>query len=306
MAGIINTGSLPKLLWPGINKIWGQAYADHQEEYTDLVDVSGSDKSYEEDVQVTGFGLAPVKAEGQPINYDSQVQGYLTRYVHIAYGNGYVVTKEEIEDNLYMEVAAKRTPSLARGFRQTKENVVANLYNRAFNASYTLGDGVSLLNTAHPQTSGGTFANKQTVDADLSEVALEDMIILMMQATDDRGLLINLLPRSLIVPPALWFNANRILKSTLQNNTANNAVNVLKMTNALPEGIKLNHYLTSSTNWFVRSNIPKDTGLRLITRVPISFEQDNDFDTYNMKYAARERYSAGASDPRALYGSNAP
>lgn len=304
MAGIITTGSHPKALWPGVKAWWGRAYNDHQEEWTALFDRASSDKNYEEDVQLTGYGLAPRKTEGAAVTYDSEVQGFTTRYTHIAYGLGYIVTQEEMDDNLYMEVSRPRAAGLARSFRQTKENVAANIYNRAFTSGYTGGDGVVLCSTAHPNTSGGTFANKPTVDADLSEASLEDMIILIMGATDDRGLLINLMPKSLIIARQEWFNANRILKSVYTPGSANNDINVLKATNALPGGIVMNHYLTSAHAWFIRTDCPE--GMKYYERKGITFTQDNDFDTENAKAKGYERYSFGWTDPRAIYGSNGP
>lgn len=304
MAGIITTGSHPKALWPGVKAWWGRAYNDHQEEWTALFDRASSDKNYEEDVQLTGYGLAPRKTEGAAVTYDSEVQGFTTRYTHIAYGLGYIVTQEEMDDNLYMEVSRPRAAGLARSFRQTKENVAANIYNRAFTSGYTGGDGVVLCSTAHPNTSGGTFANKPTVDADLSEASLEDMIILIMGATDDRGLLINLMPKSLIIARQEWFNANRILKSVYTPGSANNDINVLKATNALPGGIVMNHYLTSAHAWFIRTDCPE--GMKYYERKGITFTQDNDFDTENAKAKGYERYSFGWTDPRAIFGSNGP
>lgn len=305
-AGVITTGNHPKALWPGVAEWWGVEYNSHAEEWRDLVDVETSDQNYEEDVQDTGFGLAPVKAQGAGTAYDSSIQGFTTRYTHLTYSLGYIVTMEELEDNLYEKVSKKRAPSLAFSFQQTKENVVANVYNRAFNATYLMGDGVSLCNTAHPNTTGGTFSNMLAVGADLNEASLEDLIIQMMGATDDRGLLISLMPKSLHVPRQEWFNANRIMKATLQPDTMSNNPNVLKATNAIPGGIKMNHYFTSPHAWFLRSNVRAGTGLKFYQRVPISFTQDNDFDTDNAKAKSRERYSVGATDPRALWGSNGP
>ena len=255
MAGVITTATHPKALWPGIKAWWGQVYNEHMEEFPKLFDKDTSTRNYEEDVQVTGFGLAPVKPEGQGVNYDSEIQGFTTRYTHVAYALGYIVTKEELDDNLYMEISKNRAAALAMSFRQTKENVAANIYNRAFNSTYTGGDGVALCSTAHPNTSGGTYANKPTVDADLSEASLEDALISLMGYTNDRGLLINVMPRSLIIARQNWFNANRILKSVYTPGSANNDINVIKATNALPEGIHMNHYLTSPQAWFVRTNV---------------------------------------------------
>lgn len=306
MAGVISTSNHPKALWPGVKGFWGRTYNDHVTEYTDLVDTDTSERAYEEFVQITGFGLVPVKPQGKAAEYDSETQGPTTRFVHVAYALGYIVTHEELKDNLYMEVSKTRATSNARAFRQTKERVVANMYNRAFSSSYLGADGKALCATDHPNVSGGTFSNKLTVDADLSEAAVEDMLILMMQATDDRGLLINLMPRSLHVAPANWFNANRILKSTYQTGNANNDINVLNATNALPMGVKLNHYFTAPQAWFVRSNVETGKGLLYLEREGISFDQDNDFNTKNAMALGYERYSVGFVDPRALYGSNGP
>jgi len=304
MAGIITTASHPKALWPGIKAWWGQVYDEHPEEYSKLFDSDTSSMNYEEDVQLTGFGLAPVKSEGSGVAYDSEIQGFTTRYTHVAYALGYIVTKEELDDNLYEQVSRRRAAALAMSFRQTKENVGANIYNRAFNPTYLGGDGVQLCSTAHPNTSGGTFANTPTVAADLSEASLEDALTALMGFQNDRGLLINVMPRSLIVARQNWWNANRILKSAYTPSTANNAVNVLVATNALPEGIVMNHYLTSPNAWFVRTNI--QNGMKYYSRVGIQFDQDNDFDTMNAKAKGYERYSFGWTDPRAIYGVNGP
>jgi hypothetical protein len=304
MAGIITTASHPKALWPGIKAWWGQVYDEHPEEYSKLFDSDTSRQNYEEDVQLTGFGLAPVKSEGSGVAYDSEIQGFTTRYTHVAYALGYIVTKEELDDNLYEQVSRRRAAALAMSFRQTKENIGANIYNRAFNPTYLGGDGVQLCSTAHPNTSGGTFANTPTVAADLSEASLEDALTALMGFQNDRGLLINVMPRSLIVARQNWWNANRILKSAYTPSTANNAVNVLVATNALPEGIVMNHYLTSPNAWFVRTNI--QNGLKYYSRVGIQFDQDNDFDTMNAKAKGYERYSFGWTDPRAIYGVNGP
>lgn len=302
MSGVINTGSHPKALWPGVKAWWGRSYNDHATEYDKLFDTETSDKNYEEAVQLVGFGTAPVKEQGAPVQYDSEIQGFVTRAVHVAYALGYIVTHEELEDNLYAQVSKTRAPSLARAFRQTKERVAASFYNRAFTAGYVGGDNTVLLSTSHPNTSGGTYSNRLAVDSDLSESSLEDITVQIMQATDDRGLLINLMPRSLIIPVNLWYNANRILKSVYTPGTANNDINVLKATNAFPEGIVMNHYLTSSTAWFVRTNVTKGQGLVHYNRQSIVFDQDNDFDTMNAKAKAYERYSFMWVDPRCLYG----
>jgi hypothetical protein len=304
MAGVITTGSHPKALWPGIKAWWGQVYDEHPEEFTALFDKETSHQNYEEDVQVTGFGLAPVKSEGAGVQYDSEVQGFTTRYTHVAYALGYIVTKEELDDNLYEQVSKKRSAALAMSFRQTKENVAANIYNRAFNSTYKGGDGVELCSTAHPNTSGGTYSNKLTVDADLSEASLEDATIALMGFQNDRGLLINVMPKSLHIARQEYYNAARILKSVNQPTNANNDINVLRANNVFPGGAVLNHYFTSPHAWFIRTNV-RD-GMKYYERVGISFDQDNDFDTMNAKAKGYERYSFGWTDPRAVFGSNGP
>ena len=306
MAGLISTASHPKALWPGIKQWWGQVYDEHPVEYTDLFDSDTSSQNYEEDVQLTGFGLASIKPEGQGVQYDSEVQGFTTRYTHVAYSTGYIVTKEELDDNLYEAVSRRRAAALAMSFRQTKENVAANVYNRAFNTRYTGGDNTSLANTAHPNTSGGTWANRPTVDVDLSESALEDAVIAIMGLQNDRGLLINIMPHTLIIARQELMNAQRILKSSYQTGNANNDINVIKSGNYIPGGFKVNHYLTSPHAWFIRNTIPGKTGMKYYERTGIQFDQDNDFDTMNMKAKGYERYSFGWSDPRAIWGVNGP
>lgn len=297
---VITSGNHPKALWPGINAWWGRKYNEHVTEYTDLFDIESSSQSYEEDVQVKGFGLAPVKAEGAGISFDAEVQGFVKRYTNVAYALGYIVTWEELKDGLYEVVSKRRSEALAFSMRQTKENVGANVYNRAFNSSFVGGDAVELLSTAHP-SSAGNWSNELATAADISEVALEDLIIQIHGATNDKGLKISLMPRCVVVPRQQWFETNRILKSTLQNDTANNAVNVLKSTNVLPEGIKLNHYLADPDAFFIRTNAPN--GMKCFERESVSFTKDNDFGTKNALAACYERYVMGWTDPRALYGS---
>ncbi len=305
MAGVILTSNHPKALWPGVEAWFGRMYNEHQVEYTDLFDTHTSDKAYEEDVQIVGFGLVPEKAQAAGVSYDSEIQGPVTRYTHVAYALGYIVSHEELEDNLYEQVSKTRSKALAFSFRQTKERIAAGIYNRAFTSGYNGGDGVTLCNTAHPNTSGGSFSNRLAVDADLSEAALEALTIQIMQATDDKGLAISLMPRSLHIAPQQWYNANRILDSVYQTGTANNDVNVIKATNALPMGVKLNHYFTSPNAWFIRTNGVSE-GLKYFERESLKFTQDNDFDTMNAKAKGYERYSFGWTDPRAIYGSNGP
>jgi len=299
---IITTGNHPKALWPGVYDFWGLKYNEHPMEVYDLFDEKTSEKTYEELVQSTSFGLAPVKTQGGAVTYDSHQQGFLTRATHVVYGLGYIVTREEMDDNLYVDVSMKRAESLAFSMRQTKETVGANVYNRAFNSAYTFGDGVELISAVHPNSTGGTWSNALATPAALSEVAIEDMLIQIAGALNDRGLKISLVGQSLHVPRQLWFEANRILKSILQNDTANNATNVLRSTNAMPKGIKQNHYFDDANNWFVRTNVPS-SGMCLFNRRAIDFTQDNDFNTDNAKSKSTERYSFTAGDPRAVYGS---
>ena len=305
MAGVINTGSHPKLLWPGIHAIWGQVYAEHAKEYGDLYNELDSDKAYEQDVEVTGFGLAPVKAQGAPIQYDSEIQGIVTTYTHVAYALGYIVTYEELRDNLYEEVSMRRAKANAFSINQTIENAAAFLYNNAFSTTYYItADGAALVSTSHVNATGGTYSNALSPAADLSEAALEDLTIQIMGTQNDRGLLINIMPESLHIPRQEFYNANRILKSVLQSNTANNNINVLKAVNAFPKGIKLNHYFTAPHAWFIRTNCPN--GMQMFWRDRPQFDQDNDFDTKNAKAATYMRFSVGASDPRGIFGSNGP
>jgi hypothetical protein len=283
MAGAIATGNHPKALWPGIKAWWGRVYDEHKPECTDLFDFEKSGQNYEEDVQVTGFGLAPVKPQGTSVHYDSETQGYTTRYTHVVYALGYIVTREELEDNLYAVVSKRRAGALAFSMRQTKENVAAQVYNRHATAGYTGGDGSVLLVSTHSTTSGNQ-SNIIATNADISEAAIEDLLTQIMGATNDKGLKISLMPRSLHVHRSDWFEANR-----------------LRATNALPGGILVNHYFTDTEAWFVRTNVPR--GMIAYQRRPVEFTQDNDFDTENAKAKNTERYSFGWTDWRALYGS---
>jgi hypothetical protein len=299
MPGPITTGNHPKFLWPGIKAIWGVGYGEHPEEFKDLYETQTSNQYFEEDVQTTGFGLAPVKREGTSTTYASHAQGYISRYTHVAYSLGFIVTFEERLNNLYEKVASSRSKSIGFSMRQTKENVAANVYNRAFNTDYTGGDGQVLLCTTHP-SAVGSQSNIITA-ADISETSLEDLIIAIMGATNNEGLKIGLMAKSLHVPRQLWFEANRILKSTLQNENSTNAVNVLRMTGEFPGGIKVNHYFSDSDAYFIRTNCPD--GLKHYQRYKIDLEQDNDFDTKNAKASSYDYYSFGWTDPRSLFGS---
>lgn len=303
--GVINTGSHPKLLWPGIKAIWGQVYDSHPTEYTDLYEVGDSSRAYEQLLGLTGFGLAPVKPEGQPGTYDSEVQGGVTTMVHIAYSLGYQVTYEELQDNLYGEVATRRAKANAFSMNQTVENIAAFLYNNAFVTTYfTTWDGAALVSASHVNATGGTFSNALTPAADLSEAALEDLLIQIMNVQNDRGLRISIMPKTLHVAPQEWYNANRILKSVLQSATSNNAINVLNATNALPGGIKVNHYFTQPKAWFIRTNCPE--GMTMLWREKPHLKQDNDFPTKNALALSYMRLSVNCGDPRGIFGSNGP
>jgi hypothetical protein len=297
---VITTGTHPKALWPGIHKHWGIVYDEHTTEYTDLFKTLSSSQSYEEDVETTSFGLAPVKAEGASVSYDSDTQGVVSRYTHVAYALGFIVSHEEIQDNLYEMVGKRRGASLAFSMRQTKENVGANVYNRGFNSVFAGGDGKEMLATDHPTLSGDQ-SNELAVAADMSEASIEDLIIQIMGATNARGLKISLLPREFIIPRQLWFEANRIVSSVLQNDTANNAINVIKATGVFSGPPKVNHYLTDPDSWFVRTNAPN--GLQHFQRESMSFTRDNDFDTSNQKAKCYERYSFKWTDWRGIFGS---
>lgn len=298
--GIINTGSFSKALWPGVNAWYGKAYDEYPVEWTDLFDKYTSRKGYEEDVGISSFTLNQVKPEGQGIAYSSEQQGFITRYTHIVYALGFIITKEMFDDDQYDVVAERRARGLAFSARQTKEVVGTNVYNRAFNASYTGGDGVSMINAAHPNVAGGTWSNTLASAANLSEAALEQAVINISKYTNDAGLRIQVMPKCLIVPSDLQFEAERIMKSQYRVGTANNDISALVSMGKFPDGIKVNHYLTSTKAWFVRTNSPD--GMKYFERTGDSFAEDNDFDTGNAKFKTEARYSFGWTDPRGIFG----
>ena len=298
---VITTGSFAKALWPGINAWYGMQYDEHRVEYTDLFKTESSDKAYEEEVAVSGFGLAPKKAEAAGISYDTARQLFVKRYTNVTYGLGFIITREMYEDDLYSVIGKQRSRSLAFSMRQTKETVAGNIFNRAFNSSYTGGDGLELCSTAHV-TAGATFANETNPASDLSTAALEQAAIDIMDFRDNRGLKISVQPKCLAVPTALAFEAQRILKSALEHDTANNAINALKSMNVFPDGIKVNHYFTDANNWFIITNVPD--GLKYFERRADDFSPgENYFDTENARYKATARYVFGWTDPRAVFGS---
>lgn len=301
MSGVITSSSFAKLLWPGLNAIYGKAYNDYPVEWDKLFEKNTSDKAYEEDVGLSPLGLAQVKSEGASITYDTERQGFTSRYNHVVYGLGFIITREIYEDDQYAKVGAQKAKALARSLRQTKEIVAANIYNRAFTAGYVGGDGIVLCSTAHLNVAGGTYSNKAATDSDLSEAALEQAVIDIAGYRDDRGLLIAAKPEKLVIPYQLQFEAKRILGADGRVGTDLNDPNVLKDMGLFSQ-VVVNHYLSStgSDDWFILTNV-KD-GLKYFERRADQFEQDNDFDTENAKFKATARYSFGWSDPRAIYG----
>ena len=298
---VIASGNFAKALWPGVNSWYGKAYAEWTPEWNKLFDSYNSRKRYEEDVGISSFGLASVKEEGAPVSYDTEKQGFITRYQHTEYALGFIITRLMMEDDLYDVVGQKRARGLAFSMRQTKEINAANIYNRGFDTSYTGGDGKPLFSTSHPNVAGGTWQNTLTTAADLSESSLEQMIIDIGKWENDRGLRISVMPQSLHIPIDLEFEAERILKSTYRVGTADNDINALNMMSKFPKGIMTNHYFTDTDAFFIRTNVPD--GMKHFQRRPLQFTIDNDFDTENAKFKATERYSFGWTDPRAAYGS---
>lgn len=303
---LITSASFAKALWPGVNAWYGKAYNDYQTEYTQLFDTFKSKKQFEEDVGVSSFGLAITKGEGAPISYDTERQTFVTRYNHVVYALGFVITREIYEDDQYDVVGQRKAQGLARSMRQTKEIIGANVYNNAFNTSYLGGDGSTLLAGAaggsanHTNFSGLTWTNTPSVALDLSEAALEQAAIDIAGFTDDRGLIIKVLPKKLIIPRQLQFEAERILKTDGRVGTDNNDLNAIKTLGIIPEFV-LNHYLTDTDAWFLRTDV--QNGMKYFERRGDEFGMDEDFDTENAKYKATSRYSFGWTDPRALYGS---
>ena len=295
---VITTGSHPKALWPGVAAWFGAKYNEHPAQYTKLFDVKTSNKNYEELVEQTGFGLAPVKAEGSSTVYDSHAQGAVSRGTNKAYSLGYIVTREELDDNLYSEVSMQRAASLAFSMAQTRENVGANVYNRFTTSGYTGGDGVVLGSTAHPSLAGNQ-SNILATAADLSEASLEDLTVQIMDAKNSRGLKISLQPKCLIVPTALVYDAQRILKSVQRSGSADNDINALRSLSVIPD-VAVNNYLTDSDAWFVRTNAP--SGMVWYDRNPVEFTKDEDFDTDNAKAKAYMRFVPFWGDWRGVYG----
>lgn len=306
MSAIV-TSSFAKALWPGVNTWYGDAYNQYPVEWDKLVDKNTSRRAFEEDVGGSYFGLAVVKGEAAPITYDSARQGFTSRYNHVVYGLGFIISREIYEDDQYDVVGKLKAQSLAYSMRQTKEIVVANVYNRAFNTSFVGGDSATLIasaggggSTSAPNVAGGTYTNGVAAAVDLSEAALEQAVIDIAAFTNDRGLKIAVRPKTLVIPKEIMFEANRILKSDGRLGTSNNDMNALKTMGMIPE-IVVNHYLTDTDAWFIRTDV--QNGLKLFERRGDEFTTDDDFDTENAKYKATSRYSVGWTDRRAIYGS---
>ena len=296
----ITTGNFAKALWPGVNSWYGQSYNDFKTEYTDVFTTHKSKRAWEEDVLVSSFGLAFQKNEGAAVQYDTERQGFTTRYTHVEYALGFVTTKNMVADDLYGIVGPRRSKALARSLRQTKETVAANVLNRAFTSGYTGGDGSILCVSSHANVAGGTWSNVISTAADISEAALEQAVIDMGKWTDDRGLKIAVRPKKIVVPVDLDFDVNKIMKTEYQVDTANNTVNLVR--SRFPSGVAINHYLTDTDAWFILTSEDQN-GLKHFERAADSFDMDNDFDTSNAKFKAESRYSFGWTDPRAIYGS---
>jgi hypothetical protein len=289
-----------KELLPGLNALFGLEYAKYENEHAEIYETESSERSFEEEVKLSGFGAAPVKPEGSAISYDNAQESFTARYNHETVGMGFSITEEAMEDNLYDSLSARYTKALARAMAYTKQVKAASLLNTGF-TTFTSGDGVTLFNSAHPTVAGGTNANRPSVDADLNETSLEQAVIDIAAYKDERGLLIAARPRKLIVPPSLMFVATRLLQTELRVGTADNDINAINTNGSIPEGYRVNHYLTDNDAWYLTTDIPN--GLKHFVRVAMSTSMDGDFDTGNVRYKARERYSFGVSDPLAMYAS---
>ena len=297
----ISRAQLLKELLPGLNALFGLEYATYGEQHKEIYDTETSERSFEEETKLSGFSAAPVKNEGSAIAYDNAQEAFTARYNHETIALGFSITEEAVEDNLYDSLSARYTKALARAMAYTKQVKGAATLNNAFSSSYVGGDGVSLISTAHPLVSGGTNSNRPTVAADLNETSLENAVIQIAAWTDERGLLIAAKPRKLIVPPALMFVATRLLETELRVATADNDINAIKNNGSIPEGYTINHYLTDTNAWFLCTDVPN--GLKHFERMALTTGMDGDFDTGNVRYKARERYSFGWSDPLGIFGS---
>ena len=297
----ISRAQLLKELLPGLNALFGLEYAKYGEEHKEIYETETSERSFEEETKLSGFSAAPVKNEGSAIAYDNAQEAWTARYNHETIAMGFSITEEAVEDNLYDSLSSRYTKALARAMAYTKQVKAAFVLNNAFTTTVTYGDGVTLCSTAHPLISGGTNSNRPTTGADLNETSLENAVIQIAAWTDERGLLIAAKPKKLVVPPSLMFVATRLLETELRVGTADNDINALKNNGSIPEGYTVNHYLTEPNAWFLCTDVPN--GLKHFIRTPLSNSMDGDFDTGNVRYKARERYSFGVSDPLGVFGS---
>ena len=290
-----------KELLPGLNALFGLEYAKYENEHSELYETESSERSFEEEVKLSGFGAAPVKPEGSSITYDNAQESFTARYNHETVAMGFSITEEAMEDNLYDSLSARYTKALARGMAYTKQVKAASLLNTGF-TTFNSGDGVTLFNVAHPTVQGGNNSNRPGTDADLNETSLEQAVIDIAAFKDERGLLIAARPRKLIVPASLMFVATRLLQTEQRVGTADNDINALKNNGSIPEGYRVNHYLTDNDAWFLTTDVPN--GMKHFVRTALATSMDGDFDTGNVRYKARERYSFGVSDPLGIYGSS--
>ena len=297
----ISRAQLLKELLPGLNALFGLEYAKYGEEHKEIFETETSDRSFEEETKLSGFGSAPVKGEGSSISYDNAQEAWTARYTHETVAMGFSITEEAIEDNLYDSLSSRYTKALARAMAYTKQVKAATILNNAFAAGTTYGDGVALCSTAHPLVSGGTNSNTPAVASELNETSLEAAIIQIGGWTDERGLKIAAQPKKLIIPTNLQFVATRLLETEGRVGTADNDLNALRSNGSVPGGYAVNHYLTDTDAWFLMTDVPN--GLKHFTRSPMSTSMDADFDTGNSRYKARERYSFGVSDPLGIFGS---
>jgi len=299
----ISRAQLLKELLPGLNALFGLEYATYQEEHKEIYETETSERSFEEETKLSGFSAAPVKNEGSAIAYDNAQEAWTARYNHETIALGFSLTEEAIEDNLYDSLSARYTKALARGMAYTKQVKAASTINNGFtnSSAYYGGDGVPLFSTAHPLISGGTNSNRPTTGADLNETSLEAAVIQIAGWTDERGLLIAAKPKKLIVPPSLQFVATRLLETSLRVGTTDNDINAIKNNGSIPEGYVVNHYLTDTNGWYLTTDVPN--GMKHFIRAPLSNSMDGDFDTGNVRYKSRERYSFGWSDPLGMFGS---
>lgn len=297
----ISRAQLLKELLPGLNALFGLEYNRYGEEHKEIYETETSERSFEEETKLSGFQAAPVKNEGAAIAYDNAQEVWTARYVHETIAQGFSITEEAVEDNLYDSLSARYTKALARSMAYTKQVKGAAILNNGFNSSFAGGDGQALFSTAHPLVSGATNSNRPATGVDLNETSLEAAVIQIAAWTDERSLLIAAKPRKLIIPPALQFVATRLLETSLRVGTTDNDINALKNNGSIPEGYAINHFLTDPNAWFLITDVPN--GLKHFERMPLATSMDGDFDTGNVRYKARERYSFGFSDPLGVFGS---